>query len=62
VKGAQSHLILTISPRKFLRPGGRKLFHGRRGWHRSERFPTDLQLLLAGAILGALVAPRSRAV
>ena len=46
----------------FLRPGGRKLFHGRRGWHRSGRFPADLQLLLAGAILGALVAPRSRAV
>ena len=45
-----------------LRPGGRKLFHGRRGWHRSGRFPADLQLLLAGAILGALVAPRSRAV
>jgi len=45
----------------FLRPGGRKLFHGRRGWHRSGHFPADLQLLLAGAILGALVAPRSRA-
>ena len=46
----------------FLRPGGNKLFHGRRGWHRSGRFPADLQLLLAGAILGALVAPPSRAV
>jgi hypothetical protein len=43
-----------------LRPGGSKLFHGRRGWHRSGRFPADLQLLLAGAILGVLVAPRSR--
>jgi len=32
----------------FLRPGGSKLFHGRRGWHRSGRFPADLQLLLAG--------------
>ena len=41
----------------FLRPGGRKLFHDR-GWHRSGRFPVDLQLLLAGAILGALIAPR----
>jgi len=41
----------------FLRPGGRKLFHDR-GWHRSGRFPADLQLLLAGAILGALVLPR----
>ncbi|MGZ8701309.1 MAG: hypothetical protein ACXWZY_03330 [Gaiellaceae bacterium] len=46
----------------FLRPGGSKLFHGRRGWHRSGRFPADLQLLLAGAILGTLVAPPSRAV
>jgi len=46
----------------FLCPGGSKLFHGRRGWHRSGRFPADLQLLLAGVILAALVAPRSRAV
>ena len=45
----------------FLRPGGRKLFHDR-GWHRSGRFPVNLQLLLAGAILGALMGPRSRAV
>jgi hypothetical protein len=46
----------------FVRPGGRKLFHGRHGWHRSGRLPADLQLLLAGVILGALVAPPSRAV
>jgi len=46
----------------WLRPGGSKLFHGRLGWHRSGRFPADLQLLLAGAILGGLVAPRSRGV
>ena len=39
----------------FLRPGGHNLFH--HGWHRSGRFSTDLQLLLAGAILGALVGP-----
>lgn len=45
----------------FLRPRGRKLFHGRRGWHRAGRFPAALQLLLAGAILGALIAPRTRA-
>ena len=31
----------------FLRPGGRKLFHDRLGWHRSGRFPAALQLLLA---------------
>lgn len=42
----------------FLRPRGTKLFHGRHGWHRTGRFPADLQLLLAGAIVGALIAPR----
>lgn len=40
-----------------LRPGGHKLFHGP-GWHRSGRFPTQAQLLLAGAIVGALIASR----
>jgi hypothetical protein len=45
----------------FLRPGGRKLFHDR-GWHHSGRFRADVQLLLAGAILGALIAPRRKAV
>ncbi len=44
-----------------LRPGGEKLFHGSRGWHRSGPFPAKLQLLLAGAILGLLLAPRNRA-
>jgi hypothetical protein len=42
----------------FLRPRGSKLFHGGHGWHRTGRFPTDVQLLLAGAIVGALIAPR----
>jgi hypothetical protein len=37
---------------------GNKMFHGRHGWHRSGRFPTQLQLLLAGMTIGALVAPR----
>ena len=46
----------------FLRPGGEKAIHGRRGWHRSGRFPAALQLQLSGAILGALVAPRRSAV
>ena len=41
-----------------LRPHGRKLFHGRRGWHRSGRFSSDLQLLLAGVIVGALITRR----
>ena len=38
----------------FLRPGGRKLFHDRLGWHRAGRFPVHLQLLLAGGILAVL--------
>jgi hypothetical protein len=38
----------------FLRPRGSKLFHGRHGWHRSGRFRTDVQLLLAGLIVGVL--------
>jgi hypothetical protein len=40
------------------RPGGSKLFHGRRGWHRSGGVSAPLQLLVAGALLGALLAPR----
>jgi hypothetical protein len=40
-----------------LRPRGKKLFHGRRGWHRSGAFPARLQLLLAGTVLGFLAAP-----
>jgi hypothetical protein len=38
-----------------LRPRGRKLFHGRHGWHTSGRLlPVELQLLAAGITLGAL--------
>jgi hypothetical protein len=44
-----------IVPR--LRPHGRKLFHGRHGWHRSGDFRADVQLVLAGAIIGLLVKP-----
>jgi hypothetical protein len=40
-----------------LRPRGRKLFHGARGWHRSGGLRTDAQLLLAGAIVGSLLRP-----
>jgi hypothetical protein len=42
----------------FPRPGGRKLFpsHRIRGWHRSGGLPASVQLLVAGAILGALAA------
>ncbi len=42
------------------RPGGRKLFpsHRVRGWHKSGGLPASAQLLAAGALLGALAAPR----
>jgi hypothetical protein len=37
------------------RPGGSKLFHGRRGWHRSGGLSTRTQLLLAGVLIGWLL-------
>jgi hypothetical protein len=40
------------------RPGGSKLFHGRRGWHRSGFFSTRAQLLLAGLLTGSLLGAR----
>jgi len=41
------------------RPGGSKLLHGRRGWHREGPLPASLQLLLAGFLTGrVLSAPR----
>jgi hypothetical protein len=42
----------------FPRPGGRKLFpsHRRPGWHVPGGVPASVQVLAAGAILGALVA------
>jgi hypothetical protein len=40
-----------------LRPRGRKLFHGRRGWHRPGRLRADIQLVVAGAIIGLLLRP-----
>jgi hypothetical protein len=42
------------------RPGGRKLFpsHRIRGWHRTGGIPDWAQLLAAGVILGAVLAPR----
>jgi hypothetical protein len=39
----------------WLGPSGRELFHGRRGWHRSGRFRADVQLVLAGVIVGSLL-------
>ena len=41
-----------------LRPGGKKLFHGRFGWQRAGAFSAGLQLVLAGAIVGFLLGPR----
>jgi len=37
------------------RPGGSKLFHGRRGWHRAGWLSTRAQLLLAGVLTGRLL-------
>jgi hypothetical protein len=40
-----------------LRPRGRKLFHGRHGWHTSGRLlPVELQLLAAGITIGVLAS------
>ena len=44
----------------WLRPRGRKLFHGGRGWHRAGGLGTNVQLFVAGAIIGALVGARPR--
>ncbi len=41
-----------------LRPRGKKVFHGRLGWHRSGNFPASVQLLLAGAVVGYLLGRR----
>ena len=38
------------------RPGGSKLFHGGRGWHREGRLSAAAQLLLAGVLTGRLLA------
>jgi hypothetical protein len=40
----------------WLRPHGRRLLH-RRGWHRAGGFRADVQLLLAGTIIGLLLKP-----
>lgn len=42
------------------RPGGRKLFpsHRRPGWHRIGGVSANAQLLLAGALLGAVLGAR----
>lgn len=55
--------VTTVAPDlehvvRLPRPGGSKLFHGRRGWHRPGNFSARLQLLLAGAIVGSLLGSR----
>lgn len=40
------------------RPGGSKLLHGRRGWHRAGPFSAQAQLLLAGLLVGSLLGAR----
>lgn len=44
------------------RPGGRKLFPSHRvsGWHRAGGISASTQLLIAGALLGAVFATRAR--
>jgi hypothetical protein len=42
----------------FLRPAGVKLFHGRRGWHRSGWLPSGLQLSVAAVVIGLLAIHR----
>ena len=39
------------------RPGGSKLFHGARGWHRSGGISSRSQLLVAGFLVGRLLVP-----
>jgi hypothetical protein len=41
-----------------LRPRGRKLFHGGRGWHRAGGLRTDVQLVVAGVLIGVLLRGR----
>jgi hypothetical protein len=43
---------------RFLRIGGSKLFHRNRSWHRSGPLPVEIQLVLAGAIIGSLARRR----
>ena len=43
------------------RPGGSKLFHGRRGGHREGRLSAGAQLLLAGVLTGRLLVGRRAA-
>jgi hypothetical protein len=42
------------------RPGGSKIFHGRRGWHRAGGLSTRSQLVLAGFLTGSLLGRRPR--
>ena len=37
------------------RPGGSKLFHDRRGWHREGRLSPRVQLLIAALLVGRIL-------
>jgi hypothetical protein len=41
-----------------LRPAGAKLFHGRRGWHRTGRLSVGVQLAAALVVIGLLTVRR----
>jgi hypothetical protein len=43
-----------------LRPAGAKLFHGRRGWHRSGPLQAHTQLAAAALVVGVLATRRPR--
>jgi hypothetical protein len=43
----------------FVRPRGQKLFHRRRGWHRSGGLSVPVQLLTAGVTIGLLLTRRA---
>ena len=47
---------------RFPQPGGRKIFpsHRVRGWHRAGGVSASVQLLLAGLLLGVVLATRAR--
>ena len=59
VAGAVAAAVPDLEHRVRLpRPGGKKLFPSHRwaGWHRAGGLPANVQLVVAGVVLGALVA------
>ena len=62
----ECHATDTPSPcptkrrHEYWRPSGSKLFHGKRGWHRSGRLSARAQLLIAGCLTGRLLVVEKR--